>query len=101
MTYRGLVLGQGKPLNLGDYQNIKESLKLYYFGSNLFNISVWLVKYSALLFYARLFRNDAKFKKALWICAGITTLWSSIVLTSIFECTVCRLWLLHSTRKLS
>ena len=50
--------------------------------------TIWLIKVSALLLYARIFKIDRKFITALWVTGGIVTAW--YICTAIVPWTFCR-----------
>lgn len=73
-----------------------KGLKLLYGGYFVYDIGICLAKFSALLFYARLFSgaNTGLFRFSLWATAGLVVAWLFFAIPStIWQCTpIAKAW---------
>ncbi|KAI9718619.1 MAG: hypothetical protein M1828_006627 [Chrysothrix sp. TS-e1954] len=83
----GVSFGYAVPVRyISSEANLYKGLKNFYAGQVIFGICIGLVKYSALLFYGRVFGHNQKFRRWVWAAAVVMLSWVAAMFLLIFQC---------------
>lgn len=93
ITFAWVPIGLGRHVSRLSHEDLAQSFKYRYAIGYLYHFGITLPKYSAILFYIRVFklRTSALFRISIRVAAGLVTAWLLFAVPStIFQCTPVR-----------